>query len=412
MGNLVELLLGILTAMGGFVEIGELTFTLNAGAKYRYSLLWVAAIGTVGIIVYCEMAGRIAAVKRQPVFNLIRERVGFNAGLLTLLAANVVNILTCSAEIGGVALVWQLLSGWPYRLLILLALLFFLIIIWVLSFQWIERVFGLCGLLMTIFIVTAFQLRPEWGAVAAGFVPNVPSLPTSKDYFLYAYFAVALMSSIMLPYETYFYASGGIEDGWKPSDIQLNRLIVIVGFVLGSALGGALILIGAQLFFPYHIEAQVAGTGALGPMVVFGRKGLLIALAGMFFAFAGAAIETTLAGAYNMAQFFGWPWGKFRPPRSAPRFAFSWIVVLILSSMLILTGVDPISVVEYSIIFSAIVIPFTYFPLLLVAQDRSVMGKFANGHLANVLGWFYLLVITVVALSAIPLLIITHGGQG
>ena len=59
----LELFLGILTAVGGFVEIGELTFALNAGSQFDYRLLWVVALGTIGIIVYCEMAGRIAAVR-------------------------------------------------------------------------------------------------------------------------------------------------------------------------------------------------------------------------------------------------------------------------------------------------------------------------------------------------------------
>jgi manganese transport protein len=408
----VEIFLGILTAMGGFVEVGELTFSVNAGAKFGYSLLWVVALGTIGIIVFCEMAGRIAAVKEQPVFNLIRERAGFNVGLITLLAANAVNILTCAAEIGGIALIWQLLSGWPYRWLILLGLLFFLLVIWVLSFQWIERVFGLLGLLMVVFIVAAIYLKPDWPQVGMSFIPNVPRLESSSEYLLYAYFVVALMSSVMLPYETYFYAAGGIEDGWQPSDVNLNRVIVIVGFTLGSALSVGLIMIGAQLFLPRHIEAQLPGVAALAPSQTFGKWGLLIALSGMFFAFAGAAIETALSGAYNIAHFFGWPWGKFRPPRDAARFTLSWIVILILSTLIIITGVDPLSVVEYSIVFSVIILPFTYYPMLVIAADKDVMGRFANGRLANILGWFYLIVITLAALCAIPLLILTNGGQG
>ena len=84
----LELFLGILTAMGGFVEIGELTFSVNAGVKFGYSLMWLMVLGSAGIIVFGEMSGRVAAVAHQPVFNLIRERVGFNAGLVTLLAAS------------------------------------------------------------------------------------------------------------------------------------------------------------------------------------------------------------------------------------------------------------------------------------------------------------------------------------
>ncbi len=410
--NFLELFLGILTAMGGFVEVGELTFAVNAGAKFGYSLLWIAAMGTVGIVVYGEMAGRVAAVRGQPVFNLIRERGGFDAGLVTLAAATAVNVLTCAAEIGAVALVWQLLADWPYRLWVVIAFLVLVLSVWVLPFRWIERVFGLGGLLLVIYLVVALVEGPAWGDVGAALMPNVPILESSQQYTLYAYYAVALTSSIMLPYETYFYSSGAVEDKWKPSDIALNRVIVIVGFVLGSLLCASLIMIGSQFFGPRHVEPQLPGVVATSAAAQFGTAGLLVAILGMFFAFAGAAIETGLCGAYNIAQFFGWPWGKFRRPREASRFTLTWVAVFALAAIVILAGVDPVSVVEYSIVFSVVILPLTYLPLLLVANDERVMGAHVNGALAKVLGWIYLAITTVAALAAIPLLVLTHGGQG
>src|SRR2546423_6496204 len=306
MGQFAEIFLGILTAMGGFVEIGELTFTLNAGTRFAYQLLWVTFVGTVGIMVYCEMAGRIAAVKHRPVFSLIRERGGVSAALLTLVAATLVNLLTCAAEVGGVALLWQVLSGWPDRALGVAALVFFLVVVWVLPFQWIERVFGLGGLLMVVFLVAAVISEPDWNAFGAGFVPQWPDT-NGRDTLLYFYFAVALMSSIMLPYETYFYASGGIEDKWEPKDINLNRIVVIVGFALGALLGVSLVMLGAQYFASHDVDPQLPGTAALAAGETLGRVGLYVAVGGLFFAFAGAAIETALSGAYNLAQFAGWP---------------------------------------------------------------------------------------------------------
>ncbi len=412
MKKVLEIFLGILTAMGGFVEIGELTFAMNAGSKFHYSLLWVVAIGTVGIIGYCEMAGRVAAVRRQPVFNLIRERVGIRLGLLTLVAATAVSLMTCAAEVGAIAMLWQLATGSPYRLLVLAALIFFLAVVWVLPFEWIERVFGLMGLLMAVFIVTAFHLQPDWNAVAAGFVPNVPQLESGHDYVVLAFFAVALLSSIMLPYETYFYASGAIEDKWKPSDIPLNRVIVFVGFTLGAAVAVALVIVGKELFAPLRIEAELPGTAALAAAHEFGKTGLIVALLGMFFAFGGAAIENALSGAYNIAQFFGWPWGKFRPARTASRFTLAWAAIFGLAAIVMFTGVDPVAVVEYSIVFSVVILPLTYFPMLLIARDKVVMGEHVNGPIASTFGWAYLVVLTAAALAAIPLLIATHGGQG
>jgi len=410
--KILEIFLGILTAMGGFVEIGELVFSLNAGAKFRYSLLWVVVLGTVGIIVYGEMCGRIAAVTEQPVFTLIRERAGYTAGLGTLIAANLVSLLTCTAEIGGLAILIKLLFGGNYFLYIVLVLVFLLVCVWFMSFQVIERVFGLLGLLMIVFVVAGVYLTQDWNGVAWGFVPSIPAVETSSDYFVYAYFVVALTSSIMLPYETYFYAAGAIEDGWNPSDITLNRIIVIIGFSLGALLSIGLILIGGSFLKPLLIEPQLPGTAALGPAIVFGKWGLIVGVLGMFFAFAGAAIENALTGAYNFAHFFGWSWGKFRPPKDAPRFNLAWIVMLLAATLIILTGVDPVQVVEYSIIFAVVILPLTYFPMLLVARDKDYMGHFANGWLADIFGWLYFVIILLAALAAIPLLIITHGGEG
>ncbi len=412
MNKFLELFLGILTAMGGFVEIGELTFAINTGSKFHYQLLWLVLVGTVGIIVYCEMAGRIAAVRQQPVFNLIRERTGFKAGLLTLVAANLVSLLTCAAEVGAIAMLWQLMSGWPYRALILIALAFFLLVVWFFKFSWIERVFGLMGLLMIVFIVTAIKLHPDWHQVAAGLVPAVPRLDPGQNYALYGYYAVAMFSSILLPYETYFYASGAMEDKWKPSDIPLNRIIVILGFSLGALLSASLVVVGAAWFSPLQVEAALPGTSALAAAAVFGKAGLFLALAGMFFAFAGAAIENALTCAYNLAQFMGWPWGKFRTPREASRFTLSWIGVFVLAAAIVMTGVDPIAVVEYSIVFAVVILPLTYLPMLLIAQDRRVMRRHANGRFASVMGWSYFVLICVAAVAAIPLLVATHGGRG
>ena len=79
---------------------------------------------------------------------------------------------------------------------------------------------------------------------------------------------------------------------------------------------------------------------------------------------------------------------------------------------LILTGLDPLKVVEYSIVFSVVILPLTYLPMMLISRDPDVMGHHANGWLANTLGWGYLAIVSMAAIAAIPLLVLTHGGQG
>src|SRR3954454_18379555 len=95
MGGLIEITLGIMTAMGGFVDVSELVFAAQAGSRFLFALIWVFVLATIGIMVFGEMGGRVAAISKQPVFNLMRQRLGLRLGLLTLIAATIVNVITC-----------------------------------------------------------------------------------------------------------------------------------------------------------------------------------------------------------------------------------------------------------------------------------------------------------------------------
>jgi manganese transport protein len=166
------------------------------------------------------------------------------------------------------------------------------------------------------------------------------------------------------------------------------------------------------LFLPRGISPEFLGTPALAAQHELGQAGLLLALVGILFAVGGAAIETSFSGAYNLAQFFGWRWGKKERPAAASRFTLAWVAIFALALLVVMTGYDPVKLTEYSVIFSVVALPLTYLPILLVANDRTYMGDHTNGRLANALGCFYFVVIVVIAISAIPLLLLTNGGQG
>src|SRR3954465_8347036 len=91
--------LGILTAIGGFVDMGGIITTTQAGAQFRYALLWTLIPGVVGLIIYADMAGRVAIASGRTLFDVIRDRLGFKVALITLLAGAVVNTLTLLVEI-------------------------------------------------------------------------------------------------------------------------------------------------------------------------------------------------------------------------------------------------------------------------------------------------------------------------
>jgi Mn2+/Fe2+ NRAMP family transporter len=410
--NPLELTLGIMTAVGGFVDISELVFAAKAGSTFGYALMWVFAFSTAGIMVFGEMSGRVAAVAKQPVFNLMRHRLGLKLGMVTLFASLVANLITCAAEVGGVALILNYLTGASYILMAICSTAVLMSAMWVLPFKWIERVFGLLGLFMITFAVALVAIDPPWGQVAGGLVPQVPAGLSSKELLTFAYFTVAIVSAVMFPYEAYFYSSGGIEEGWSAKDLPMNRITCTIGFGLGSLLALSILASSAQLFGPLNIDPQLPGTTALEAATPYGRAGLVLALLGMLFAVGGAAIETCMANAYSLAQFFGWQWGRHRKPWEAPRFTIAWIVLFLAALAIVLTGVDPMKLVEFAILFSILVLPLTYLPLLLLAGDRLYMREHANGLVGKTLGWFYFAVVTAAAVAALPLFVLTSGGQG
>jgi manganese transport protein len=223
---------------------------------------------------------------------------------------------------------------------------------------------------------------------------------------------VGLLGAAMTPYEVYFYSSGAVEDRWGVKELKLNKVTAMIGYALGGFLSFALMIVAGVLFLPGGISPQFLGTPALAAEHALGQVGLLLALVGILFAVGGAAVETSFAGAYNLAQFFGWRWGKKERPAAASRFTLSWLAIFALSLLLVMTGYDPVKLTEYSVIFSVVALPLTYLPILLVANDHAYMGVNVNGKLANVLGVLYFVLILAIAVAAIPLMLLTHGGQG
>ncbi len=403
----LQVALGILAAIGGFVDIGDLVFATGAGAAFGFQLLWAVLVGVFGIVVFAEMSGRVATVTKRPVFSVVRQRMGFGLALATLIGSELVNLLTLAAEAGGIALIISLSLNVSYQALVPVAFIVLAVVIWVLPFDWIERIFGYLGLALLVYLVAALNLHPDWTAVGSGLVPHLHSST------LYLYFAVGLIAAALMPYEVYFYSSGAIEEGWEPrSDLGLNRVNAVLGFGLGGILSMSLIAVAALVFHPLGITPEFLGTTVLGAQSSLGLAGLILASVGILFAVGGAAVDTCFAGAYTLAQFLGWEWGKYRRPRGAPRFTVAWMVLLALGLVIVSTGVDPVIVTEYAVIGSVVALPLTYLPVLLIARDPTYMGEHTNGPVANILGWLYLGVISVVAVAAVPLLVITNAGSG
>src|SRR3954464_11082121 len=154
-----------MTALGGFVDLSQIVFTMQAGALFRFQLMWSVLIGLIGIIIYMEMSGRIAAIAKMPLFAVVRKRMGYRLGVLTLLSSTILNLITCAAEIGGLGILIHLITEWKQAYCIVLSSVVIAVIVAFSRFQWIERTFGLAGLLMIAFAFSAWKTMPDWPSV-------------------------------------------------------------------------------------------------------------------------------------------------------------------------------------------------------------------------------------------------------
>jgi manganese transport protein len=400
----LQIALGVIAAIGGFVDIGDLVFNSQAGATLGYSALWAVPVGLVGIMLFAEMSGRIVAVAKKPNFVLVKERYGPRLGMLTLVASLVLTVLTLSAELGGLGFVLNYFFDVSVGFFVLVAVIAIAAAIYFLPFGGLERVFGYLGLALFIYLAASIKLDPDWGDVGRGFVPE------SQGVTVYWYFVVGLIAAALMPYEIYFYSSGAVEEGWDEKDMKVNKANAFVGFGLGGLLSVAIMVAAAQVLKPESISPESIGSVALIAQTPYGELGLILAFVGILFAVGGATVDTAFSAAYNLAQYNGWKWGKRFRLLNEPRFTLSLAGFLLAGFAIAETGVDPITLTEYAVIFSIPVLPLTYLPILLVGNDRATMGEHVNGPATRVLGWLYFGLICVLAVAAPVLFIATNGG--
>ena len=221
---------------------------------------------------------------------------------------------------------------------------------------------------------------------------------------------ISLFGACLVPYQVQFFSSGGREEHWNPKSIPEMRMNAIIGFPLGGLLSIAIMAAAVPVLQPLQIDVAHLGQVALPVAQAVGVAGLAVALLGFFSATFAAAAECTLATGYLIAQYFGWTWGKMHRPAQAPRFQVVCLAAIIAATAFILTTVDPITVTLVSVVLGAAAVPLTYFPVLIVANDRDYMGRHVNRAFSNTLGTVFLLLMLVTSIVTLPLLFWTKAG--
>ena len=399
MKKLVEIALGIVTSVGGFLEIGSIATAAQAGADFSFQLIWAIVLGGLCIIFLVEQAGRFAAVSGRTLPDAIRERFGFNYFALVYLVLGLVSLLVLAAEIGGVCISLELATGISFQWWALPVALIIWLVIWKGTFGVIEKGVSILGLVTLCFVAGAWMVHPPWSQVLRSALPSLPQ----KDSIHYWFVAVSILGATISPYLYFFYSSGAIEDEWNEGHIGINRVIATGGMTFGSVISIGVLILAAMIFAPQGMKMEHYSQLPMLLTPIFGYWGFWLLVASVGIACLGAALEITLEIAYLTAQGFGWNWSENQHPSAEARFSAAYTITIFLAALSTLAGIDPLKLTIFSMALTAATLPVSIVPFLFLMNDYSYVRVYRNGWLSNAVVIAIIGLAFVMAIVAIPL---------
>ena len=399
MKKIVEIALGIVTSVGGFLEIGSIATAAQAGADFSFQLIWTIVLGGLCIIFLVEQAGRFSAVSGRTIPDAIRERFGFNYFAFLYIVLALVSLLVLAAEIGGVCIALELATGIHFQWWTIPAAILIWLVMWKGTFGVIEKGVSVLGLVTLCFVVGAYLINPPEAQVLRGALPSLPQHDKAHYWFV----AVSILGATISPYLYFFYSSGAIEDEWNEGYVGVNRIIATGGMTFGSVISIGVLILAAMIFAPQGVKIEHYSQLPQLLVPVFGYWGYWLLVASVGIACLGAALEITLEIAYFTAQGFGWNWSENQRPRDEARFAAAYTLTIILAALITITGIDPLKITIFSMALTAATLPVSIVPFLFLMNDYSYVRVYRNGWFSNAVVIAIISLAFVLAVVSIPL---------
>ncbi len=399
MSVIVDLILGVVTSIGGFVEVGSISTAAQAGSEFGFTLLWAVAGATVMLAMLAEMSGRLAAVSKRSTAAAVRERFGIHYQYIPLGAELLTDTLLLSAEIGGAAIAVKLLTGIGFQWWILPIGLLVWLVLWFCGFSLIEYGLGLLGLVTLSFVVSAWRLQPDAADLARGLLPTVPE----HDRVRYAFLAVSTLGATVSPYLLNFFSSGEIEEQLTEKELWVNRTTAYLGMCFGGVVSMGVLVTSAMVLGPRHIRVDSYEQAALMFVPAFHRWAVALFAASLGIGCFGAAVEIALNAGYAFSQAFGWSWGANKPRREASRFVAAFTCVLVAAVIVAVLGFDPLRVTMISLALTVVIMPLVVLPFLVLMNDPKFVKEHTNGAVSNGVLAFITVLAALFALVVIPL---------
>jgi NRAMP (natural resistance-associated macrophage protein)-like metal ion transporter len=389
---------GIIAANAGNDASGIATYS-TVGAAYGYGLLWIFTPMLLSLIVVQEMCARMGVVTGKGLADLIREQFGVRWTALVMLALLIANLGVIISEFVGIAQASELFGIPRYVTVPLTASLIWWLVVRGTQKR-VEQVFLAMSLVFLCYVASAFLARPNWSAVAEGFV--TPSITFEAGYL---FMIVATIGTTITPFMQVFVQSSVVEKGMDKDDINLARADVIVGTLFAMMIAAFIVISTAATLNVQGVrEIDSAATAAAALAPVAGNYAKVLFAVGLFGAAMLAMGVLPLATAYSLSEALGFEKGLSHSFREAPIFLGIFTTLIIIGgSVALVPNIPQIQLLLFTQCINGLLLPVLLVAILLLVNKREIMGEFANNRWLNLAAIAVTIVTSTLSLSLLGL---------
>jgi len=372
---------GIITANVDNDAGGITTYSL-AGAHYGYSLLWMLIPTTVSLVVIQEMCARMGAVTGKGLSDLIRESFGLRTTFYIMVALFLTNLGNTISEFAGIAAGMEIFGVSRFISVPIAAALVWLLIVKG-SYRIVERVFLVACVIYLAYPLAAVTADVPWGEVARATV--TPSFTANGDYVA---MMIGLIGTTIAPWMQFYQQAAVVEKGITAEKYGYTRVDVIVGCVFAVAVALFIMVACAATIHRQGLPVETAADAAMALRPLVGEYASWLFAVGLINASLFAAGVLPLSTAYYICEAMGWELGIDKDFRKAPEFFWLFTISIIIGALTILMpGIPLLAVMYVSQVVNGVVLPFVLICMLLLINNKRLMGAYVNGPAFNAVAW-------------------------
>ena len=373
-------------------DAGGITTYSVAGAHYGYSLLWMMPVVAVALIIVQEMSARLGVVTGKGLADLIRERLGVRVTTLILALLLFVNLANTVSEFAGVAASMEIFGVSKYISVPLAAIAVWLLIVKG-SYKIVERVFLVASAIFLTYVASGVLAAPSWSEVGSAFA--TPSFHMDVGYVT---IFVTIIGTTIAPWMQFYQQSSIVDKGIQIKDYAYERVDVVVGSLFAVFVASFITIACASTIYKsgLNIESAKDAALALGPLA--GKYASVLFALGLLNASLFSAAILPLSTSYTVCEAFGWENSVSRDLKDAPIFFGIYTALIILGAGIILLPIQSlIKAMMISQTFNGVLLPVILILMLVLINDKRLMGKFINGRIFNILAWVTVIVLILLA---------------